>query len=87
MSMDQNEKTKAIEACYQLATQCGAHPDCVPWKLDDVEEVLHAGVFCNCGWGDAMCGTYCDTGSVALVRLKDGKFGTVYEDSDTTGHG
>lgn len=85
--MTTKTKLDELKACYDTATQCGDHPDSVTWKLDEVVEVLHVGSYCNCGWGDSMCGSYCDSGSVAVVRLKDGRYGTVQEDSDTTGHG
>lgn len=77
--MDAAEKRAILERSYDLATQCGDHRDCVPWKLDDVVDVIHA-------WemDDGLCA---ESASACVVRLRNGNYGTVTEWGDTTGHG
>jgi len=73
-----DDKMEILRDSYDRANTCGDHPDCVPWKLDDVVEVLHA---------REDIGDYSETSSACVVKLKNGNFGTVTEWGDTTGHG
>lgn len=75
--MTANDKLETMQTVYRNATECSDHPDCVPWKLDDVVKVLHA------HW-ESPDGS---SKGAAVVRLKNRNFGTVTEWGDTTGHG
>jgi len=75
----QEDKRDILARSYDNATTCSDHPDCVPWKMADVSEVLHA-------W-EMPDPEYGESGSACLVRLNNGNFGTVTEWGDTTGHG
>jgi hypothetical protein len=74
-----DNKREILEGCYYRANSCGYHPDCVPWKMADVVEVLHA---CEDNYRECA-----DTRSACVVELANGNFGTVTEWGDSTGHG
>ena len=78
--MPTDEKREILERSYDAANNCCDHPDCVPWKLADVESVVHA-------WELGDDGCYGESASACVVLLKNGNYGTVTEWGDTTGHG
>lgn len=71
-------KQEILQRSFDAAMGCAEHAD-VPWKLEDVAEVLHAWERDDCEYGE--------TDSACVVRLKNGNYGTVTEWGDTTGHG
>lgn len=88
MKQDQKTLLGKVKDIYNIANQCSDHKDCVAWKLEDISKVLAVSYWCSCNLtNDQTCGSYCDTGSEAVVTLRDGNIATVYENSDTTGHG
>jgi hypothetical protein len=66
---------------------CGDHPLPADIVNCTVSEVIAGSRWCNCGEGEAMCHSCCDTGSVVLFLAADGRYVVAREDSDTTGHG
>lgn len=74
-----SDKVDVLRRSYDNANNCGDHPDCVPWKLDDVASVVHA-------W-ELEVGDCAESQSACVVLLKSGNYGTVTEWGDTTGHG
>jgi hypothetical protein len=79
-----------VQGVYEYADSCGDHP----LKLEGVSlegaETLLALGSCGCKEPNPeylTCGSWCDSGSFALGRLSDGRYITVRENSDSTGHG
>lgn len=67
---------------------CRQHPS--PFQKDEVAEVIHfAGKCCCMSYSPdyKTCGSYCDSESFAVFKLKDGRFATFWEGSDSSGHG
>lgn len=56
--------------------QCQKHP--TPFSESDIVDVLHFYQDCPDGW---------DSESFAVFALKDGRFATYWEWSDSSGHG
>lgn len=86
----QEELRSLADAIVDSACGCSDHP--CDFKMEEVDEVLRARTWCYCELrGDPPCGSYCDTGGAALVRLKPvgGKirWAVAAESSDTSGHG
>jgi hypothetical protein len=66
------------------------HPGAFPEiKEDDIDVVYFAKSYCMCGdsLSNTMCKSWCDSGSIAVFSLKNGKYIIAQEDSDTSGHG
>lgn len=67
---------------------CRKHPS--PFQKEDIAEVLHFGGKCCCTSFNPeynTCKSWCDTDSFAVLKLKDGRFATFWEGSDSSGHG
>lgn len=60
-----------------------------PYSGEDIEDILVWRVRGNGDWSDAPgnLGPYEDNDGYAVVRLKDGRFGTLEEWEDSSGHG
>lgn len=67
------------------ASDCSDHPINLDFKKEDIETVFHHEEHCCCGPGH--CGSYCDSGSTAAFKLKDGRYVLASESSDSSGHG
>ena len=74
-SLSEQRKREEAEAARKLAEAAST-----PEGLDDVD------TFDRGGRG-AICGGYCDTWSEAYFQLRDGRFVTASETSDSSGHG
>lgn len=73
-------------AVLRAADGCDDHR--IGISQDDVAEPLHGRQWCECEvGGGSPCNSYCDTYGAAIVLLKDGRYATITEWSDTTGHG
>ena len=60
----------------------------VPFTLADIMEVIKYRRVCSCGLpNNERCDSFCDSESVGIVRLDNGKIGVFWEWSDTSGHG
>lgn len=74
------------QGVIKLANGCDDHQ--IPVTFDMVEDVIAAFEGCGCEWnGESGCHSYCDREGVALVLLKDGRYASIYEAEDTSGHG
>ena len=61
-------------------------PD-VSFGAADIERVVWHDAWCECGHREAVCNSYCETGSAVILELKSGRYVYAREVSDTTGHG
>lgn len=69
-------------------SDCRKHSS--PFNKEDVERVVAFGGRCCCrGYNEKYetCNSWCDTDSYAVFKLKDGRFATFWEGSDSSGHG
>lgn len=61
----------------------------IDFNENDIAKVFYYNSGCNCGdlFDEKMCNTWCDTWSIAIFQLKDGRYILANEASDTSGHG
>lgn len=82
-----------FQEVYGRASSCSDHVQDIDQAVADTALTLVAMASCGCvGYGDYYTedrcqGGYCDTESFAIGQIPTGQFLSVYESSDTTGHG
>jgi hypothetical protein len=78
-----------MQECQEVLDGANACPEhSTGLTMGDVAEVIAAFDGCYCEWnGREACNSYCDSEGAAIVRLKDGRYASFFEDADTTGHG
>lgn len=70
----------------ECAGGCSRHP--ISLTVDEIQEPLYGRQWCCCEESGAEpCRSYCDSSGAAVFLLRDGRYATVLESSDTTGHG
>lgn len=71
------------------AAHCDSHQIALPFTEADVSACVYFEAHCSHGTASAgtLCHSYCDTGSEAILVLKDGRWVRATESSDTSGHG
>jgi hypothetical protein len=76
-------------AVVMAGAHCSNHQITVPFTEADVAACVYFEATCSHGTASAgtLCHDYCDTGSSAILVLKDGRWCRATESSDTSGHG
>ncbi len=71
------------------ANGCHDHEVELTFEEKDIERVLWVNSGCHCGdeISGGECGSWCDTWSETIFKLKSGKYVKASESSDTSGHG